>query len=322
MPRPGKLFLALDNNYFDDPVVIELSDAAQLLDLRAMTLMKRLQSDGRLTLRQIDRIAPDSPPESGDLLGELTASGLWSEKSDGSYERRSWFDWNDTAEDIAAMIKGGLKGNHLSWHVRGRKGRPAKPDPTCELCISDGLVSPPDSPTDRPPISHPTQEANRREDLDVDPDLDAYKDSNSCADTSDRDSGLSTALAGALSIDLTEMTPSSRGSFDKAVRDLETVHASPEDILRRVGMFQQRWPNATCTPSALAKHWPQLADLSLGTARDVVAEYFAYGQKMADKSPDQFTDLLAEKTQDPDKIESAWDGRNSRQPADVSVGAS
>ena len=120
MPRPGKIYLTLDVNYHDDPDVLELSDLAQLLDIRAMATIKRLQSDGRLTHRQLERIAPDSAPDSGELIAELIASPLWTEIDPGTFERRSWLSGTTTAADIETMSLGGKRGNHVKWHVRAR----------------------------------------------------------------------------------------------------------------------------------------------------------------------------------------------------------
>ena len=161
MPRPGRIYLTLDVNYFDDPDIAELSDAAQLLDLRAMTLSKRLQSDGVLTPRQFQRLAPDSPPTRGATIGELVDRGIWIDKGDG-LERRGWLAWNDSAESIAVMSRGGKHGNHIKHHVKGRK--PPRAD--CEFCVNEGLVSPPTRP-DSPPGRHTDADQTR-------PDADEY----------------------------------------------------------------------------------------------------------------------------------------------------
>ena len=116
MARPGRLFLPLDVSYFDDSRVVELSDGAQLLDIRAMVLVRRLQSDGRVTRTQMHRIAP-SGGDIGAMITELVKVGLWAEDGD-ELVRRAWADWNDTAADIAAMAKGGSLGNHLRWHTK------------------------------------------------------------------------------------------------------------------------------------------------------------------------------------------------------------
>jgi hypothetical protein len=137
MPRPGKIYLALDVNYFDDPDIVELSDAAQLHDLRGMLLSKRLGTDGCLSLRQLERIAPDS---GGDSLGDLTAMSIWTSEDGATFRRRNWLSWNDSAEQIEIMSRGGKRGNHVKWHVKGKKPPSAK----CEFCVAEGLVSPGD----------------------------------------------------------------------------------------------------------------------------------------------------------------------------------
>jgi hypothetical protein len=161
MPRPGRIYFTVDVNYFDDPDIGELSDSAQLLDLRAMALSKRIGSDGQLTRRQMQRIAPES---GGDSIDEIIDSGVWIDKGD-ALERRNWLAWNDSAEMIEIMSRGGKRGNHEKWHVKGKKPPTAK----CEWCVEEGLISPPTRPRHRPP----TGEANRgsslhRQDVDVD----------------------------------------------------------------------------------------------------------------------------------------------------------
>jgi hypothetical protein len=119
-------------SYFDDGRVVELSELAQLLDLRAMTLAKRLQSNGRLSRRQLERVAP-SGGDVGAMIAELVDVGLWTEDG-GGFTRSAWLAWNDSAADVETMSKGGIAGNHLRWHVR--KGV-VKDD--CPLCASGGV---------------------------------------------------------------------------------------------------------------------------------------------------------------------------------------
>lgn len=64
------------------------------------------------------------------------------------------------------------------------------------------------------------------------------------------------SVADACGIDRDDLTRSARGAINAAVRDLRAVGALPLEVRRRAA----RWPyDATLTPSALAKHWPQLA---------------------------------------------------------------
>jgi hypothetical protein len=68
------------------------------------------------------------------------------------------------------------------------------------------------------------------------------------------------AVADACGIDwANDLTKSARGSLVKAVKDLRAVGADPQEVRHRAG----RWKYAaTLTPSALAKHWPQLVGTS------------------------------------------------------------
>ena len=54
-------WLRLSSDYFEDDRVADLSEPAQIADLRLMTLANRLESDGRLTVAQItDRLGKRS----------------------------------------------------------------------------------------------------------------------------------------------------------------------------------------------------------------------------------------------------------------------
>jgi hypothetical protein len=68
------------------------------------------------------------------------------------------------------------------------------------------------------------------------------------------------ALAGACGIEVAELTRSARGALNRARKDLGEVGATPEDVAARADRYRRRWPAMTLTPSALAKHWPELAD--------------------------------------------------------------
>lgn len=58
-------------------------------------------------------------------------------------------------------------------------------------------------------------------------------------------------------IDPTQITSSSRGAYNRAVRDLRDLGAGPEAIVVRATVFRRRWPEASLTPTALARRWPE-----------------------------------------------------------------
>ena len=139
MPRAGRNWVPLDTGYFDDRRVIELSVWAQILDLRGICMAKRLQTDGCLSPAQLRSIAPssdtDSDTDESDLISELIEAELWEQAPDGSYIRRSWKEWNTSADEIAAKSAGGRLGNHRKHHVKT-----GNPNHDCELCHEEGLV--------------------------------------------------------------------------------------------------------------------------------------------------------------------------------------
>jgi hypothetical protein len=53
-------------------------------------------------------------------------------------------------------------------------------------------------------------------------------------------------------------TKSERGRFNRAVKELEDIEATPEDIAQRCSVYRRRWPNITLTPQALTSNWTNL----------------------------------------------------------------
>lgn len=68
------------------------------------------------------------------------------------------------------------------------------------------------------------------------------------------------ALAEVCDINPAELTQSARGALNRALHDLRRVGATPEEIRIRSGRYTDRYQIATLTPTALAKHWPQLTE--------------------------------------------------------------
>jgi hypothetical protein len=80
------------------------------------------------------------------------------------------------------------------------------------------------------------------------------------------------AVAEACGIDPGELTPTARGAVNKALADLRSVGAVPEDVFDRADAYRKAYPRSTITPTALAKHWPQLG--AHAPATDVVGRVF------------------------------------------------
>lgn len=70
------------------------------------------------------------------------------------------------------------------------------------------------------------------------------------------------ALADACSIELPSLTSSLRGAMNKAVSDLRKVGATAEEVAVRADRYRRAMPQARLTPTALAKHWAMLGEVS------------------------------------------------------------
>ncbi len=66
------------------------------------------------------------------------------------------------------------------------------------------------------------------------------------------------AVIQACGINPSELTDGARGAANKAVKELKAVGASPQGIHARAKVHLDRWPQASLTPSSLAKNYAQL----------------------------------------------------------------
>lgn len=66
------------------------------------------------------------------------------------------------------------------------------------------------------------------------------------------------AVAESANIDWHRLTPTARKSINAALKELRAVDATPNDVRARASQFRSKFPQASLTPMALAKHWPAL----------------------------------------------------------------
>lgn len=80
-----------------------------------------------------------------------------------------------------------------------------------------------------------------------------------------------------------DATSSERGAWNRAVKDLRAVNATPTEVVRRGRAFRDRWPGVSLTPSALARRWNECV---AGTTASPVAvtEPFADGDSLEDRA--------------------------------------
>ena len=79
------------------------------------------------------------------------------------------------------------------------------------------------------------------------------------------------AIVLACSIDAALLTASARGSLNRATKELREVGAEAEQIAIAARAFMAKYPNASLTPTALAKHYPALSTTKRATERSSAA---------------------------------------------------
>ena len=66
------------------------------------------------------------------------------------------------------------------------------------------------------------------------------------------------------------LTAAERGTINRALKDLRTVNATPDQIRMAANRWRQIYPNATLTPTAIASHWSRLTTGSVAVKVDRV----------------------------------------------------
>ena len=70
--------------------------------------------------------------------------------------------------------------------------------------------------------------------------------------------GLFDAVCAVCGHDPKRLTSAERGRINRALKDLRTVEATPEQVRLAAERWRAIYPNATLTPTAIASHWSRL----------------------------------------------------------------
>jgi hypothetical protein len=85
---------------------------------------------------------------------------------------------------------------------------------------------------------------------------------------------LRAAVIQACQLDPERITSSAEGALSKATKDISDVGGTAEDVAEASNAYRTRFPQASVTPLALAKHWPTLSGSpSQGQPRTTIPWY-------------------------------------------------
>jgi hypothetical protein len=122
-------YLALDVNYAEDARVIELSPLAQYLNVRAALISKRLESDGLVTLPQLERDCYnflDLPK----LIEEQLTIGTWERVDDRTFRIADFLRSNKSHEELEALREDRRERSRVGGQKSGETRRAKQPAST------------------------------------------------------------------------------------------------------------------------------------------------------------------------------------------------
>lgn len=130
--QPPRRYVPLDVNFSDDPAVRRAGPHAELLFVRGLQLVKRLEVDGTIDRAQLPILAAGIPGRPASHAGALVDEGLWTATAAG-WEITGWLRWNPAAADLAAGRAARSAGAALTNHRRHHLDRGIT-DPNCTHC--------------------------------------------------------------------------------------------------------------------------------------------------------------------------------------------
>lgn len=126
------LYVQLDAEYMHDPKIMRAGALAELVYVRALTLSKRLLSDGNIDEVHLPLLCIGLPGKPSAHALSLVRNGLWTETAAG-WHIVAWEKRNKSSDEIVVQKErkkeAGRRGNHQRWHVDQ-----GIVDPKCAFC--------------------------------------------------------------------------------------------------------------------------------------------------------------------------------------------
>lgn len=226
-------------NYAADDAIMEAGEAAELLFVRGLAFCSTSDSDGFISDQQVIRYVGAGMRDAKKRAERLAEVGVW-ERKPGGYLVRSWTKIHDTAEEKGRRLRTDRERKRTE---RGHETVVQDVVPSDSERIPSGQTS--DSVSDSLSLIHDTTQQDRTL-LPEAPPSGRKRDE------------LWEAVIDACGLTGVALTKSARGAANDAVKQLRDVGADPSTVGPRAARYRQRYPQATLTPSALAKQWSNL----------------------------------------------------------------
>lgn len=239
MARAGRLYVAWDVNYYDDPDILAAGSAWRL-HAAALPIAKRGTKDGRVTKLQLRRGVPETVVEHfNEYLDRLVELGLFIAEDGNTIRIRSWEKWNDTQAAIEKKSADAVFANHCKWHT-GKRGHPS---PKCPHCQTDARRS----------VSESRADPGRIDNGSTAESISNAKEANAKVETSN--DSLSATIAEVCFPQDANLTKAERAEVANAVEQLVEVGATADDVRLRAPVITLGWQTGRLTPRALVRNW-------------------------------------------------------------------
>lgn len=227
-------WVRLDEAFAQHPKVVRVGPLGMALHVAALCYCNTYLTDGHLpTAAARTLIDLEDFGGSKAVIKELVNNGLWDEVADG-YQLHDYHEYQPTKQQVIDLRSKKQAAGEAGGKASGEAKRKAKQKASAQAKSKPGSV----------PVPEP------------EPGSESAVENLAPAERKDH---LFETVAAVCDIDYRELTPQSRGPLNTATKQLRDLDVTPDEVRYRASNWPNLFPDATLTPTALAKHWPQLA---------------------------------------------------------------
>lgn len=226
-------WVKIDDQFYDHPKFAETGALGIALWACGLAYCNKHLTDGRIPRGQVGRFCDLEGADPHAVAARLVNAGLWDD--DGTaYWVHDYHDHQPSADTIKAK----REKERERWQRRNGSTTDSAPPPRGVAPDSEvGTATAPQVPEPVPVPVTPLAPAEP---------LQEY----------DRTDPLYEALLLACGIDT--VTSSAHGAYRRATSEIRALDGTPDQVFDRAKRHSKRWPNASLTPSSVARHWGEL----------------------------------------------------------------